>query len=79
MKPSKKKQVAANVMAVAEVDYDKYRDQVDVVFLAPQVRFLEKKCQAENGRICPSGSNGWHRLWNDEWRESTGTGNRAGR
>lgn len=48
-----KKQVAANVMAVAEVDYDKYRDQVDVVFLAPQVRFLEKNVKRKMGESVP--------------------------
>ncbi|EAD4324658.1 PTS sugar transporter subunit IIB [Listeria monocytogenes] len=37
-----KQQVDATVIAVAEVDFDKYKDNVDVVLLAPQVRFLEK-------------------------------------
>ncbi|MBC6297708.1 PTS sugar transporter subunit IIB [Listeria sp. FSL L7-1517] len=37
-----KKQVDATVIAVAEADFDKYRNNVDVVLLAPQVRFLEK-------------------------------------
>lgn len=36
------KQVEATVIAVAEADFDKYKDNVDVVLLAPQVRFLEK-------------------------------------
>ncbi|MBC1433575.1 PTS sugar transporter subunit IIB [Listeria welshimeri] len=36
------KQVAATVIAVAEADFDKHKDNVDVVLLAPQVRFLEK-------------------------------------
>lgn len=37
-----KSQVEATVIAVAEADFDKYRNNVDVVLLAPQVRFLEK-------------------------------------
>lgn len=37
-----KQQVDATVIAVAEVDFDKYKGNVDVVLLAPQVRFLEK-------------------------------------
>ncbi|MBF2631378.1 PTS sugar transporter subunit IIB [Listeria seeligeri] len=37
-----KLQVEATVIAVAEADFDKYRNNVDVVLLAPQVRFLEK-------------------------------------
>ncbi|EAG6645990.1 PTS sugar transporter subunit IIB [Listeria monocytogenes] len=37
-----KQQVDAAVIAVAEVDFDKYKGNVDVVLLAPQVRFLEK-------------------------------------
>ncbi|EFR87460.1 PTS sugar transporter subunit IIB [Listeria marthii] len=37
-----KKQVEATVIAVAEADFDKYKGDVDVVLLAPQVRFLEK-------------------------------------
>lgn len=37
-----KSQVEATVIAVAEADFDKYRNSVDVVLLAPQVRFLEK-------------------------------------
>ncbi|MBF2457648.1 PTS sugar transporter subunit IIB [Listeria welshimeri] len=36
------KQVEATVIAVAEADFDKHKDNVDVVLLAPQVRFLEK-------------------------------------
>ncbi|MBC2331042.1 PTS sugar transporter subunit IIB [Listeria swaminathanii] len=36
------KQVEATVIAVAEADFDKYKGDVDVVLLAPQVRFLEK-------------------------------------
>ncbi|EDO1224415.1 PTS sugar transporter subunit IIB [Listeria innocua] len=32
----------ATVIAVAEADFDKYKGNVDVVLLAPQVRFLEK-------------------------------------
>ncbi|HFU6093746.1 TPA: PTS sugar transporter subunit IIB, partial [Listeria innocua] len=34
--------VDATVIAVAEADFDKYKGNVDVVLLAPQVRFLEK-------------------------------------
>ncbi len=34
-----KQQVDATVIAVAEVDFDKYKGNVDVVLLAPQVRF----------------------------------------
>ncbi|EPN1185513.1 PTS sugar transporter subunit IIB [Listeria innocua] len=34
--------VDATVIAVAEADFDKYKCNVDVVLLAPQVRFLEK-------------------------------------
>lgn len=37
-----KQQVDAVVIAVAEADFDKYKGNVDVVLLAPQVRFLEK-------------------------------------
>ncbi|MDN7285636.1 PTS sugar transporter subunit IIB [Listeria monocytogenes] len=37
-----KQQVDAAVIAVAEADFDKYKGNVDVVLLAPQVRFLEK-------------------------------------
>ncbi|EJB2433910.1 PTS sugar transporter subunit IIB [Listeria monocytogenes] len=37
-----KQQVDATVIAVAEADFDKYKGNVDVVLLAPQVRFLEK-------------------------------------
>ncbi|CAK21155.1 PTS sugar transporter subunit IIB [Listeria welshimeri] len=36
------KQIEATVIAVAEADFDKHKDNVDVVLLAPQVRFLEK-------------------------------------
>lgn len=36
-----KQQVDATVIAVAEADFDKYKGNVDVVLLAPQVR-LEK-------------------------------------
>lgn len=36
------KQVEATVIAVAEADFDKHKDNFDVVLLAPQVRFLEK-------------------------------------
>lgn len=34
-----KQQVDATVIAVAEADFDKYKGNVDVVLLAPQVRF----------------------------------------
>lgn len=34
-----KQQVDAAVIAVAEADFDKYKGNVDVVLLAPQVRF----------------------------------------
>ncbi|HFK0933578.1 PTS sugar transporter subunit IIB [Listeria monocytogenes] len=37
-----KQQVDATVIAVAEADFDKYKGNVDVVLLAPQVRFLDK-------------------------------------
>ncbi|EJT3513010.1 PTS sugar transporter subunit IIB [Listeria monocytogenes] len=37
-----KQQVDAAVIAVAEADFDKYKGNVDVVLLAPQVRFLKK-------------------------------------
>ncbi|EAG7375058.1 PTS sugar transporter subunit IIB [Listeria monocytogenes] len=37
-----KQHVDAAVIAVAEADFDKYKGNVDVVLLAPQVRFLEK-------------------------------------
>lgn len=48
-----KRQIKANVIAVAEVDYDKYRDQVDVIFLAPQVRFISKNVQRKMGGSVP--------------------------
>ncbi|HBM4073743.1 TPA: PTS sugar transporter subunit IIB [Listeria innocua] len=38
----KNNHVDATVIAVAEADFDKYKGNVDVVLLAPQVRFLEK-------------------------------------
>lgn len=46
-----KQQVDATVIAVAEVDFDKYKGNVDVVLLAPQVRFFREEFEASTGSI----------------------------